>query len=139
MGGSSMHPPRRGSFPTRATIEQGAINFMKNTPQAGIHQHISVSKSYAKIHMKIVGDVESIVVLQHFSNTDGDENKVVNPHKRCLFGLGTTQMENNYHIDPPARPSYSSISFRELTALCEARGTTNSSPSSPPSTNEQRI
>lgn len=26
--------------------------------------------------MKIVGDVESIVVLQHFSNTDGDENKV---------------------------------------------------------------
>ncbi|CAF2157951.1 unnamed protein product [Brassica napus] len=42
--------------------------------------------------MKIVGDVESIVVLQHFSNTDGDENKilyfpcgsfsVVNPHKR---------------------------------------------------------
>ncbi|WZZ03181.1 hypothetical protein YC2023_089102 [Brassica napus] len=32
--GSSMHPPRRGSFPTRATIEQGAINFMKNTPQA---------------------------------------------------------------------------------------------------------
>ncbi|CAG7901011.1 unnamed protein product [Brassica rapa] len=100
-----MHPPRRGSFPTRATIEQGAINFMKNTPQAGIHQHISV----------------------------------VNPHKRCLFGLGTTQMENNYHIDPPARPSYSSISFRELTALCEARGTTNSCPSSPPSTNEQRI
>ncbi|CAF2157898.1 unnamed protein product [Brassica napus] len=64
--------------------------------------------------MKIVGDVESIVVLQHFSNTDGDENKVVNPHKRCLFGLGTTQMENNYHIDPPARPSYSSISFREV-------------------------
>ncbi|CAG7901035.1 unnamed protein product [Brassica rapa] len=114
--------------------------------------------------MKIVGDVESIVVLQHFSNTDGDENcwgqnriiifkilyfpcgsfsiilfLVVNPHKRCLFGLGTTQMENNYHIDPPARPSYLSISFRELTALCEARGTTNSSPSSPPSTNEQRI
>ncbi|WZZ03152.1 hypothetical protein YC2023_089073 [Brassica napus] len=32
--GSSMHPPRRGSFPTRATTEQGAINFMKNTPQA---------------------------------------------------------------------------------------------------------
>ncbi|CAF2157913.1 unnamed protein product [Brassica rapa subsp. narinosa] len=99
--------------------------------------------------MKIVGDVESIVVLQHFSNTDGNENKilyfpcgsfsVVNPHKRCLFGLGTTKMENNYHIDPPARPSYSSISFRELTALCEARGTTNSCPSSPPSTNEQRI
>nr|VDC96128.1 unnamed protein product [Brassica rapa] len=53
---------------------------MKNTPQAGIHQHISV----------------------------------VNPHKRCLFGLGTTKMENNYHIDPPARPSYSSISFREV-------------------------
>ncbi|KAF3572003.1 hypothetical protein F2Q69_00058392 [Brassica cretica] len=69
--------------------------------------------------MNTVEEVEYIVVLQHFSNTDGDENKVesivivVKPRKRCLFGLGTTQMENNYHIDPPGRRSYSSISFRE--------------------------
>ncbi|KAG2252902.1 hypothetical protein Bca52824_083038 [Brassica carinata] len=71
MGGSSMHPPRKGNFPTKATIGQGATTFVKNTSQA------------------------------------------VKPHKRCLFGRGTTQMENNYHIDPPGRRSYSSISFRE--------------------------
>ncbi|WZZ77552.1 hypothetical protein YC2023_098124 [Brassica napus] len=112
-------PPRRGSFPTRATIGQGATNFVKKTPQA---DHVDArGASYTdlkgQIHMNTVEEVESIVVLQHFSNTDGDENKVesivVKPHKRCLFGLGTTQMENNYHIDPPGRRSYSSISFRE--------------------------
>ncbi|CAF2105874.1 unnamed protein product [Brassica oleracea] len=111
----------RGSFPTRATIGQGATNFVKKTPQA---DHVDArGASYTdlkgQIHMNTVEEVESIVVLQHFSNTDGDENKVesivivVKPHKRCLFGLGTTQMENNYHIDPPGRRSYSSISFRE--------------------------
>lgn len=40
--GSSMHPPRKGNFPTKATIGQGATTFVKNTSQAGIHQHISV-------------------------------------------------------------------------------------------------
>uniref|UniRef100_A0A0D3AX78 Uncharacterized protein n=1 Tax=Brassica oleracea var. oleracea TaxID=109376 RepID=A0A0D3AX78_BRAOL len=72
-----MHPPRKGNFPTKATIGQGATTFVKNTSQA---------------------------VLCFIA---------VKPHKRCLFGRGTTQMENNYHIDPPGRRSYSSILFRE--------------------------
>uniref|UniRef100_A0A0D3BJH8 Uncharacterized protein n=1 Tax=Brassica oleracea var. oleracea TaxID=109376 RepID=A0A0D3BJH8_BRAOL len=72
-----MHPPRKGNFPTKATIGQGATTFGKNTSQA---------------------------VLCFIA---------VKPHKRYLFGRGTTQMENNYHIDPPGRRSYSSISFRE--------------------------
>ncbi|WZZ36760.1 hypothetical protein YC2023_020161 [Brassica napus] len=47
------------------------------------------------------------------SNKISYKNLAVKPHKRCLFGRGTTQMENNYHIDPPGRHSYSSILFRE--------------------------
>ncbi|WZZ67338.1 hypothetical protein YC2023_078708 [Brassica napus] len=90
-----MHPPRKGNFPTKSTIGQGATTFVKNTSQAGIYQHISVPN------------------LMPRSNKISYKKFAVKPHKRCLFGRGTTQMENNYHIDPPGRRSYSSISFRE--------------------------
>ncbi|CAG7901013.1 unnamed protein product [Brassica rapa] len=106
-----MHPPRRGSFPTRATIEQGAINFMKNTPQAGIHQHISST---------LTNDV-CLDLEQHKWRT------IITLIHQPVLLTRQSRLEKL-------------ISLTEtLTALCEARGTTNSSPSSPPSTNEQRI
>ncbi|KAF2567400.1 hypothetical protein F2Q68_00024330 [Brassica cretica] len=91
----------------------------------GIHQHISGSKSYAK--MMELGEEPAITDLvrkthmkKHPSTDETDSQgsnseasiiplmrdeafyKVVKPHKDGLFGLGTAQMENYDHIAPPS-------------------------------------
>ncbi|KAF8087322.1 hypothetical protein N665_0589s0003 [Sinapis alba] len=117
---------------------------------------------------KIIEEVESIVVSQHFPITDENDSqgsnseasitplmrdeafyKVVKPHIGRLFGLRTSQMENYDHIDPPAvvinLTGMVKLMSQQLTALCEARrvtasdASTNPSPYSPPTINEQRI
>ncbi|CAN7086214.1 unnamed protein product [Brassica oleracea var. botrytis] len=113
-----MHPPRKGNFPTKSTIGQGATTFVKNTSQAGIYQHISSS------HTKDV----CLDVEQHKWRT------IITLIHQAVVLTRQSRLEKEL------------ISLTEtLTALCEARGvastdaTTNPSPSSPPSTNEQRI
>ncbi|CAH8362119.1 unnamed protein product [Eruca vesicaria subsp. sativa] len=127
-----MHPPRRRGH-ARATA---------------IHQHISGSKSYAKVKYEMMMELR-----------DEAFYKVVKPHKDRLFGLGTTQMENYDHIAQPAvvltcqaqlenevinLTRMVKLMSQQLTALCEARGVTafdatNPSPASPLTTNKQRI
>ncbi|CAN6824936.1 unnamed protein product [Brassica oleracea] len=101
-----MHPPRKGNFPTKATIGQGATTFGKNTSQADICLDVEQHK-----WRTIITLIHQAVVLTRQSRLEKE-----------LISLTET-----------------------LTALCEARGvastdaTTNPSPSSSPSTNEQRI
>ncbi|KAL0730947.1 hypothetical protein Bca4012_027041 [Brassica carinata] len=145
----------------------------------GVHQHISGSKSYAKVKyemraQRIIEEVESIVLSQQPSTDETDSqgsnteasitplmrDEVVKPHKGRMFGLGTAQTENYDHVAPPAvvltrqaqlekevinLTGMVKLMSQQLTALCEARGvtasdaTTNPSPSSPPTTDEQGI
>nr|VDD62923.1 unnamed protein product [Brassica oleracea] len=105
-----MHPPRKGNFPTKATIGQGATTFCYALLQSSHTKDVCLDVEQHKWRT-IITLIHQAVVLTRQSRLEKE-----------LISLTET-----------------------LTALCEARGvastdaTTNPSPSSPPSTNEQRI
>ncbi|CAA7043671.1 unnamed protein product [Microthlaspi erraticum] len=119
-----MYPPCRGGLPARIDVGRGGptrsrawrnqLNRSRGRGD-GMHQHISCSKSYAKVKYDMIGKL----------------------NKGRLFGLGTTQMEFNDPIDPAAAVVLArferdmnnlsgAVNFmsQQMTAMCEAKAVT---------------